>query len=71
LKLKYEELLSNFAFNFNLRRYSKARVKLIAEGGAPVPENLENVGAIGAPGPVAIAAAPRAGAYTRPPLSST
>ena len=25
LKLKYDELLSNFAFNFNLRRYTQVR----------------------------------------------
>jgi hypothetical protein len=25
LKLKYDELLSNFAFNFNLRRHAKAK----------------------------------------------
>jgi len=27
LKLKYDKLLSSFAFNFNLRRYSKGRGK--------------------------------------------
>jgi len=30
LKLKYDELLSNFAFNFNVRRYEKKGVSLNA-----------------------------------------
>ena len=31
-KLKYDEVLSNFAFNFNLRRYSKGQKVMILGG---------------------------------------
>jgi hypothetical protein len=39
LKLKYDEMLSNFAFNFNLRRYMMAALLpcLGALGGMIVP----------------------------------
>jgi hypothetical protein len=55
LKLKYEEALSNFTFNFNLRRYSEAAdvYDLFAEAGV-------RMGAVLA-----------AGAYTRPLLGSS
>jgi len=60
LKLEHEKLHSNFAFNFNLRRYSeddalcgvKDRIgKMLARGLHPDT--------------------PEAGAYTRPLISST
>ena len=38
LKLKHDELLSCFAFNFNLRRYAKALFELaVVIGGAALP----------------------------------
>jgi hypothetical protein len=37
LKLKYDEPLSNFVFNFNLRRYAKALLREI--------HNIQNPGA--------------------------
>jgi len=36
LNLQYDEPLSNFAFNFNLRRYAKAMAVLIKKCGAAV-----------------------------------
>jgi hypothetical protein len=40
LKLKYEELLSNFAFNFSLRRYSEV---LLREPEPISPEDLHRL----------------------------
>ena len=53
LKLKYDEPLSNFAFKFNLRRYSAAAGALLAMAAffvMPWPQS-------------------GAGAYTRPPFA--
>jgi hypothetical protein len=62
LRLTYEEPLSNFAFNFNLRRYNKERGVMEAAAAAVAPECA-----------VAEAACTEAeaGAYTRPLFSST
>jgi len=61
-KLKYDELLSKFAFKFNLRRYTSVPVGVaLVVPPAPAP----------APAAVAAAAAVAAGAYTRPLCSST
>jgi len=59
LKLKCDELLSSFAFNFNLRRYNLvvAHVVLLRAGVVPI-EGL-------------LLPEPRAGAYTRSLFSST
>ena len=37
LKLRYDELLSSFAFNFNLRRYTEAKTE-VAEARAALAE---------------------------------
>jgi len=55
-KLKYDGLLSIFAFNFNLRRYNKAEF---------APESIGKVSG------AARGLCQWAGAYTRPLLSST
>ena len=36
LKLEYYKLLSNFAFDFNLRRYSLAATALVSAAASPV-----------------------------------
>jgi hypothetical protein len=55
LKVKCDGALSNFAFKFKLRRYS-----MVCRGG-DAPMLL----------PLGAACVNQAGAYTRPPLSST
>jgi hypothetical protein len=61
LTLEYDEVLSTFAFNFNLRRYMKAQVEAADEAKAGVQTQLSQ----------ATAEKLEAGAYTRPLLSST
>jgi len=39
LKLKYDELLSNFGFQFNLRRYTKSAERPFAPGPTYVTTN--------------------------------
>jgi len=43
LKLNYDELLSNFAFKFNLRRYTKALLHKFETQTAPVTKQLNKV----------------------------
>jgi hypothetical protein len=48
LKLKYDEALSNFAFNFNLRRYTMVMamwgmVRAMVNGVVPVIDNARHV----------------------------
>jgi len=60
LKLKYDELLQSFAFNFDLRRYTEAGP---ARGSAQLEEVVSGV-----VNPLYHLVA---GAYIRPPFSST
>jgi len=67
LNLTYDEALSNFAFNFNFRRYTGAEEVFQLElGGARHSYLRDHV----VKGHVILAGA-AAGAYTRPLLSST
>ena len=68
LKLKHDELLSNVAFKFNLRRYSKGGGKGGAggeDGGATSSAEAVRAGRLDK------VAAFKVGAYTHPLLSST
>jgi len=65
LKLKCDEPLSNFAFNFKLRRYTMAPP-------SNVTDTLPGRGPASAPNDAAMSdAARQAGAYTRPLFGST
>jgi len=44
LKLLYDELLSNFACNFNLRHYDRAQLRGSAERKRYVAEKLRSAG---------------------------
>jgi hypothetical protein len=66
LKLQYDETLSNFAFNFNLRHYTtvsfaRDQTRLIAE----------EIGVAATAATNWLISGFTAGAYTRPLLSST
>ena len=51
MKLQYDETLSNFAFNFNLRRYIKAmtqhgvaeRAEALTEGATELPDSYKRL----------------------------
>ena len=84
MKLKYDIPVSEFAFKFNLRRYTKVSFNLVAklrtqlvESKARVTSTSEAAAAVGAEIDVlrqelaAVKSVSQAGAYTRPLLSST
>jgi hypothetical protein len=71
LKPKHDELLSNVAFNFILRRYNQACKALVAHGAITDRENVAGVSALQAVLSETLQHPSMAGAFTRPLLSST